>query len=177
LNAALNKGYTSSNAKEVQYAIWQERGATGAPALGNIGNELTQNAAPPTAPQGATSVIDALKNNQIKATAGSWQGIGEQLTINNFQDYFQGRGQLVIENTSGQELTLYMPIGTVFPAPSAEFQSMAGYATDVSVDNPVQTLPETGFTNGRTSTQVLLLGLLAFNIAAIGLLLRRRVQA
>lgn len=179
LNNALAKGYTSSNPKEVQFAIWKARGATDAPQPGNVGNEIAQNLNQPAAPQGATSVIDAIKNNQVKATAGSWQGIGEKLTINNFADNFQGRGQITLENTSGQSLTLYMPIGTVFPAPSAEFQSMAGYATNVAVNNPQstqqQTMPETGISD-LNATQLLLMGLIGLNIAAIGVLLQGRVR-
>ncbi len=142
LNNALAKGYTGNNAREVQLAIWKARGSTEAPQPGNVGTEIAQNLQQPAAPQGATSLIDAIKNNQIKLTAGAWNGIGEKITVGTTQDFYQGRGQLQVENTSGQELTLYMPIGTVFPAPSAEFQSMAGYATRVSVNNPTQTRSE-----------------------------------
>lgn len=185
LNNALTKGYTSSQPKEVQYAIWKARGAQGSPAVGAAGAEIAQNLTPPTAPTGATSVTDAIKNNQVKATAGTWAGIGEKLTINGVQDNFQGRGQLQIENTSGQTLTLYMPIGTVFPAPSAEFQSMAGYLTNVTVNNPQQTqqaqqsdqqaLPTTGIAD-LNATQFLLLSLIGINIAAIGIMLQGRAR-
>lgn len=177
INNALSKGYTSSNPKEVQFAIWKARGATGAPQPGAVGTEIAQNVTPPTPPQGATSLLDAIKNNRVRATAGSWQGIGEKLTINNFQDNFQGKGQLQIENTSGQRLTLYMPVGTVFPAPSAEFQSMAGYATNVSVTNPQQTMPNTGIADNLTITQMLLLSLMVLDLGVLGLLLLRRFTA
>lgn len=178
LNNAVSQGVTGNNAKEVQLAIWQARGAQGAPAPGDVGTKLAQNPPQPAAPQGATSVIDALKNNQIKATAGSWQGVGDKLTINNFDDFYKGAGQLQIENTSGQELTLYMPIGTVFPAPSAEFQSMAGYATNVTVNNPAtQTLPDTGLGEGLRWYESLVLALIALDSVAIGVLLKRRARA
>ncbi len=180
VNYAWSKGYTASQPKEVQFAIWQARGATGAPAPGATGQEITANAGTqPAAPSGATSLIDAINNNQVRVTAGSWQGIGEKLTINNFEDNFQGRGELRIENTSNQALTLYMPVGTVFPAPSAEFQSMAGYATNVEVENAnaqQQTMPETGasdLTVGQTATLVLL----GLNIVALGFVLRKRALA
>lgn len=179
LNGGVSQGLTGSNAKEVQFAIWQARGAQGAPAPGDVGKQLAQNPPQPAAPQGATSVIDALKNNQIKATAGSWQGVGDKLTINNFDDFYKGAGQLQIENTSGQELTLYMPIGTVFPAPSAEFQSMAGYATNVSVTNPApqtQSLPDTGLADGLRWYEALVVALIALDLFAVGTLLKRRVQ-
>ena len=177
---ALSKGYTGSQAKEVQFAIWKARGAQGSPETGAQGQEITANAAnQPAAPAGATSVIDALKNNQIKATAGTWQGIGEKLTINNFEDNFQGRGELMIENTSGQALTLYMPVGTVFPAPGPEFQSMAGYATNVEVDNPemqqMQQLPNTGISTPWGSQGALIV-LAALASLGLGHVLRRRVR-
>ncbi len=186
LNNALTKGYTASQPKEVQFAIWKARGAQGSPQPGAAGNEIAQNLTQPTAPTGATSLIDAITNNQVKATAGTWAGVGEKLTINGVQDNFQGRGQLTIENTSGQPLTLYMPIGTVFPAPSAEFQSMAGYMTNVAVNNPQQTqqaqqadqqaLPTTGI-GSLSATQFLLFSLIGLNIAAIGVLLQGRARA
>lgn len=201
LSNALAKGYTSSNPKEVQFAIWKARGATGAPQPGAVGTEIAQNLTPPTTPAGATSIIDALASNQVKATAGSWQGVGEKLTIGSTQDNFQGRGQLTVENVSGAELTLYMPIGTVFPAPSAEFQSMAGYLVSVQTTAPAQAstapqssaaaqastapqasaaaaaqqaMPNTGiFDNG---TQNLIILLMALDVAAIGILLQGRAR-
>ncbi|HEX6290719.1 MAG TPA: hypothetical protein VFZ66_16130 [Herpetosiphonaceae bacterium] len=180
LNNALAKGYTGSSAREVQLAIWKARGATDAPQPGNVGNEIAQNLQQPAAPQGATSVIDALKNNQIKMTAGSWQGIGEKLKIGATDDFYQGQGQIQVENTSSQELTLYMPVGTVFPAPSAEFQSMAGYATNVSVNNPAptqaaqqaQTLPDTGLTDKLLDSPWLLIAY-AIVVVLSGLFIRR----
>lgn len=127
LRYAQSKGYIDSDAKEVQFAIWKARGAEGSPEPGDVGREIAANASgEPTLPAGATSIVDAIQNNEIRVDAGSWQPIGEKLTIGNFNDYFRGRGELKIENTSGQVLTLYMPVGTTFPAPAEEFQSMAG---------------------------------------------------
>lgn len=174
LSYALAQGYTSSDPKEVQFAIWQVRGATGAPQPGAIGREIAQAARAVAPPEGATSLLDALDAGDVRLTAGAWQGVGEQLTINNFNDHFQGRGELVVENTSDRDLTLYMPVGTVFPAPSDEFQSMAGYATEVTVENPQQAMPDTGVTDLFNMTQLLLLSLLALDIAAIGWLVQRR---
>jgi hypothetical protein len=194
LNNALAKGYTGNNAREVQLAIWKARGATGAPQPGNVGNEIAQNLQQPAAPQGATSLIDAIKNNQVRLTAGAWNGIGEKITVGTTQDFYQGRGQIQVENTSGRELTLYMPIGTVFPAPSAEFQSMAGYATNVSVNNPTrtaaeqqaqnqaqnqaqtqaqqQTLPQTGLFD-QALDQIWLLAAYALFVVLSGIFIRR----
>lgn len=176
LNNALAKGYTGSNAREVQLAIWKARGATAAPQPGNVGNEIAQNLQQPTAPQGATSVLDAIKSNQIKLTAGSWSGIGEKITISGTEDFYQGRGQLTVENTSSQQLNLYMPIGTVFPAPTPEFQSMAGYATNVSVNNPAptqaQALPETGFAD-QVADNMWFLVLYGIGVVMAGIFIRR----
>ena len=176
LNNALTKGYTGNNAREVQLAIWKARGATAAPQPGNVGNEIAQNLQQPAAPQGATSVIDAIKSNQIKLTAGSWGGIGEKLAINGTEDFYQGRGQLTVENTSSQQLNLYMPIGTVFPAPTPEFQSMAGYATNVSVNNPApvqsQALPETGFAD-QVADNMWFLVLYGIGVVMAGIFIRR----
>src|SRR5690349_14381399 len=66
LNNALTKGYTASNPKEVQYALWKARGATSAPQPTSVGNEIAQNLQQPTAPAGATSLIDAISGNQVK---------------------------------------------------------------------------------------------------------------
>lgn len=173
ISYALSKDYTTSAPKEVQYAIWQARGATGSPALGAQGTEIAQNtAAASTAPSGATSLIDALSSNKIKATAGTWNGVGEKLTINNQTDFFQGKGELKIENTSQETLTLYMPNGTVFPAPAAEFQSMAGYATDIQVNNP-QRLPNTGIVS-LSALQLAMLAVAAFGLTALGYTIRQR---
>lgn len=175
LNYALSKDYTTSAPKEVQFALWQARGAQGSPAVGAQGTEIGQNTTTlATPPAGATSLLDALRDNRVKATAGSWNGIGEQVSIGSLTTYFQGRGQLQIENSSGQALTLYMPIGTVFPAPAAEFQNMVGYATDIQVTNP--TLPTTGFADTSWGLLALILpiGLL---VIAMGYVTTRRAVA
>ncbi len=175
INYALSKDYTTSAAKEVQFAIWQARGAQGSPATGTQGDEVTKNATMTmAAPAGATSIIDALKDNRLKATAGTWSGIGDKVTIGTETSNFQGRGELKIENASQETLTLYMPNGTVFPAPAAEFQSMAGYLTDVQVSNP-QRLPDTGMLT-MDGTSLMLLGMLAVSIAALGWAVRREAM-
>lgn len=55
---------------------------------------------------------------------------------------------------------------------------MAGYATNVSVNNPTnQTMPNAGITSDLDMTQLIVMALLALDIATIGLLIQRRVQA
>lgn len=174
LNYALGKDYTTSAPKEVQFAVWNLRSAQGSPAVGAQGDEVVKNTSTaPSAPAGATSVIDALRDNRIRATAGTWAGVGEQITIGAETTNFQGRGELKIENSSQDTLTLYMPTGTIFPAPSAEFQSMAGYAVDVVVNNPQQ-LPNTGVED-VLGLRNAMLALFALAGLALGITMRRRV--
>jgi|GEM_PF-3278066 len=177
LNYAVTQGYASSDPKEAQFAIWDARGAVGAPQTGTIGSEILQNANPSTIPDGAISVIDALNNQQLTATTGSWGGVGEQLRIGDQDQYFKGKGELILANTTQQQLTLYMPLGTVFAAANADFQSMAGYATNISVDNPDQVLPTTGIISDMSRYELLLMVLLALDIGAIGLLIQHRARA
>lgn len=112
----------------------------------------------------------------VKLTAGSWGGIGEKITINGTEDFYQGRGQLQVENTSSQQLNLYMPIGTVFPAPTPEFQSMAGYATNVAVNNPApvqsQALPDTGLAD-QVAENMWFLVLYGLGVVMAGIFIRR----
>jgi LPXTG-motif cell wall-anchored protein len=144
----VSKGYNANaqQALQLQYAIWQALGATSSPRGDTIAQDvLTNGTTAPAAPQGV-SVLDAVRANQITLTLDSWQPIGPKVEITNTAtDHFYGRGQLTITNTTQQALTLYMPIGTVFPSVDATQQTMAGYATNVQVNNPQpQQLPATG---------------------------------
>lgn len=169
-------------ALEAQYAIWQLSGATGSPA----GSDTTKSVvtASATAPQNpaGTSVLDAAKANQIKVTLNDWKPVGDKVPIGNATDYFYGRGTLTIENTSQSELTLFMPVGTLFPPQTAGEQTMAGYATNVQVTNPApvadpsartNTLPATS--GGGTST-MLLLAAFVLLAGGLGLGVLRRVR-
>jgi LPXTG-motif cell wall-anchored protein len=159
-----------NEAMEVQYAIWQVSGVSGSPQGGDLTQQIigaAQN--PPPAPQG-TSLVDAARANQVQLTMTAWQPLGEQIQVGNVTDYFYGRGQLTVENTSQQELNLYMPIGTVFPSPSDDVQNMAGFQIDVQVQTPQQ-LPETG--SSELSTTTMLVAIAGVLLAA-GWLLRRR---
>ena len=83
-------------------------------------------------------------------------------------DNFYGKGQLTLENTSQEALTLAMPVGTIFQTPDAESQNMVGYATNVEVNNPTATLPETGMFDGRPSA-LLVLAAAYFLFAAVAI--------
>lgn len=130
----------------------------------------------PANPQG-TSVQDAAKANQIKLSLNNWQPVGGKVQITpTATDNFYGRGQLTVENTSQQALTLYMPVGTIFTAADSAFQDVAGYATNVQVTNPqvAQQLPATG---GGTPSPALLIGALGLTMLAAGChVLRARIR-
>lgn len=167
------QGYTADTDKalEANDAIWQLAGATRAPAGGTTTQDVLKNATtPPTAPTG-TSILDAATANQVKLTLASWQA-GPKVQILSATDSFYGRGTLTVENISQQELTLFMPVGTLFPGSEARFQVMGGYQTDVQVKNPQ--LPNTGAAESNTR---LLIALLALSFLAGGSFITRRARA
>ncbi|MBK9714120.1 MAG: hypothetical protein IPO81_22870 [Kouleothrix sp.] len=134
-----NLAADQSQALEAQYGIWQAQGATGSPAGGTTAQAVAGAAtAAPASPQG-TSLLDAAQSGQVRVTLSSWQPVGNKVQIGNASDNFYGRGTLTVENTSQQALTLYMPVGTLFPPATAGDQTMAGYATSTQVTNPQPT--------------------------------------
>jgi hypothetical protein len=98
----------------------------------------------------------------------SWSPIGNKVDLGALTDNFYGKGELTLENTSQEALTLAMPVGTVFQTPDADSQNMVGYATNVQVNNPASTLPETGLFDG-SPTFVLLLAAGYFMLAAVAI--------
>jgi len=144
LSYAQGKGYTTTEqqALEVQYAIWQLLGTQGAPTGGAIAQEVVTNAkTAPTTPQG-TSLLNAVQANQVRVTVSSWQPLGSKVAITaSASDYFYGRGTLTVENTSQQALTLYMPIGTIFPASDNASQDMTAYFVSAQASGSTATQP------------------------------------
>jgi hypothetical protein len=164
---ALSKGYQSSEALDLQYALWELTEAKDVPQSGPVAAEIK--AATTAAPAlGATSVLDAVRDNKVKLTMNSWSAIGDKVDLGAATDNFYGKGQLTLENTSQEALTLAMPVGTVFQTPDAESQNMVGYATNVEVNNPTATLPETGMFDGRP-TALLVLAAAYFLFAAVAI--------
>jgi len=130
----------------------------------------------PANPQG-TSLVDAAKAGQVKLTIDSWQPVGNKVPIGAATDNFYGRGHLTIENSSQQALTLYMPVGTLFPPATAGEQTMAGYATNVEVSNPQQQAPQELPRTGAGDTAPLwLLALGALLLCAAGSAVHRHVK-
>ncbi len=72
-------------------------------------------------------------------------------------DNFYGRGQFTVTNTSTQELTRFMPVGTLFPSVNPAQQTMAGYATDIQVSNSQQAPQQLPAAGDGTSGAALLL--------------------
>lgn len=130
-----------ATALEAQFGLWQVAGAQRVPAGGDTTKAVVAAAAaaPPADPQGV-SVIDAAKANQVKLAITSWTPIGDKVQILSATDNFYARGTMTVENVSQETLTLFLPVGTIFPATEARFQTMAGYQTDVQAPR----LPTTG---------------------------------
>lgn len=164
---------SSDNARalEANSAIWSLAGAANGPKGGTVTQDVVTNAkAAPAAPQGATSVLDAVKAGQVKATLGSWAAIGPKVQILSATDNFYGRGTLMIENTSDKTLTLYMPTGTIFPGSEARFQKMGAYMESVSVTNPQ--LPNT---SGNSTLPIAFMLVAALVLIRLGRMLLARV--
>ena len=146
---ANNLSASPDKALEAQYAIWQISGATGSPAGGADAKAVVDAAgSAPANPQG-TSVLDAAKAGDVTETVASWQPIGDKVAIGAASDNFYGRGTLTIKNTSDKALTLYMPLGALFPPATAGDQTMAAYSTKTDVSNPQPAAQGTGSQPGR----------------------------
>jgi hypothetical protein len=153
----LTKNYPSAEPLELQYAIWELSEAANVPQSGAVASEIK--AATTAAPALAgTSVLDAVKRNQVKLTLNAWEPIGDKVDLGDVTDHYYGKGQLTLENTSQESLTLSMPVGTIFQTPDPESQNMVGYATDVQVSNPATTLPETASFDHSPSLWIAVLG-------------------
>jgi LPXTG-motif cell wall-anchored protein len=168
-----NLAADQAKALDAQYAIWQLSGATGSPAGGTDAQAVVAAAANAPATPSGTTVVDAVKANQVKVTVDSWQPTGNKVQLGSATDNFYGHGTLTVENTSQQAVTLTMPVGTLFPPTTAGEQTMAGYATNVQVNNPqpaptAAQLPNTG----SESTPLAILFLVALGLLGTGGVLR-----
>ena len=156
-----------ATAFEANLAIWKLAGASRAPAGGAVAQDVLQNGTtPPADPQG-TSIVDAAAAGDVRLTLVGWQASGDKVQILSASDHFYGRGTLTVENISQQTLTLYMPIGTLFPGNEARFQTVGGYAVDVQTPR----LPQTG---GEVEPPLGALLLLSLALLAAGRLMAPR---
>lgn len=144
-----NISASADKALEAQYAIWQLSGATNSPAGGADAKAVVDaSSSAPANPQG-TSVLDAAKAGQVTLTVASWQPIGDKVAIGAASDNFYGRGTLTVKNVSNEALTLYLPLGALFPPATAGDQTMAAYSTNTDVSNPQPASQGTGSQPGR----------------------------
>lgn len=124
LNYAVQKGYTDSNAAQVQLAVWYLSDNQWRAEQRVIGQEIVTNATTANAPSavsGGTSIVDAITQNQISVVSAKF--------VPQTADAFYGDGQVQVKNNGTAELRLYMPIGVMFDVPgSTQFQRLAAYA-------------------------------------------------
>jgi hypothetical protein len=121
LTYAIDKGYTDSNAQQVQLAIWNLADGTWHNADHVIGSEIVSNTTtvtPPTA--NALALSDAFTQKSVSVSAKF---------VPQTADAFYGDGDVVITNTTGSALSVYMPIGTAFTVPNGngQFQDLVAY--------------------------------------------------
>jgi len=122
LNYAIQKGYTSGNAQQVEQAIWNLRDNTWHNQSHEIGTEIVTNATAANAPATSTdgvSVVDALTKGQVTVSA---------TFVPQTPDAFYGDGKVTIKNTGTSDLRIYMPVGVVFTAGNnGTFQDLVAY--------------------------------------------------
>lgn len=129
---------SEQDALEAQYGLWQVTGANGSPQGTQIAADVVTAAGTAVQDPTGTSLLDAAQAGDVTITLSNWQPVGQPVPIGAATDNFFGRGTLTVENVSGEELTLYHPVGALFPPSVAGEQTMAGYATEVQVNNPAQ---------------------------------------
>jgi hypothetical protein len=136
VRAALNyiQGHRPADAQaalQAQYAIWRLRGVAGLPR----GTDAVAQGTPVTDPASARSIIDGgLSRGEWSLDMTAWGPIGRPVQIaTGAPDYFYGAGQMIVRNNTRQQLSLYMPVGVIFPPASSGHQRMAGYPTGVQV--------------------------------------------
>jgi len=121
LNYAIQKGYTDSNAEQVQNAIWYIRDNAWHNADHALAQEIADNSKGGTLPTAnGTSLADALSQKSITISAKF---------VPQSADAFYGDGDVVITNTTGSALSVYMPVGVSFEVPGAngQFQNLLAY--------------------------------------------------
>lgn len=127
LNYSIQKGYTDGNPQQVEQAIWFLRDNTWHNPDHPVGQEIVSNAISSTLPTGGsgTAINDAVTQNKVTVTAKF---------VPQTADHFYGDAQVQVKNTGTADITVYMPIGTVFTVPNGAgtFQDLAAYALNVA---------------------------------------------
>lgn len=148
LNYSIQKGYTEGSPDQVELAIWFLRDNTWRNDQHTVAQEIVNNAtsANVPVPGSATSLADAVAQNQV-TVSGNFTA--------QTADHFYGDGQVTITNKGTSDLTLYVPIGTIFEVPGAagNFQTLAVYP--LSAPAQVTGTPAVTQTSVVTGTQTI----------------------
>jgi hypothetical protein len=131
LTYAIQKGYTDSNAAQVQEAIWYLQDNTWHSDEHVIGQEIVDNASTVTTiPEGSgTALSDTTVQDVLTMTA---------IFIPQTADAFYGDGDLQVTNTGSTDTTVFLPIGAKFVVPdnSGGFQDLVVYALQPAGGTP-----------------------------------------
>jgi hypothetical protein len=121
----------SQAALQAQYAIWRLRGVAGLPK----GSDAVAQGTPVTDPANARSILDGgLNRGEWSLDVTAWSPIGRPVQLaSGVSDNFYGAGQMIVRNNTRQQLSLYVPVGTIFPPAGSGLQRVAGYPTGVQV--------------------------------------------
>ena len=126
-----NRPADTAAALQAQYAIWRLMGVPSLPR----GSDAVAQGTPVTDPTNARSIIEGgLSRGEWSLEVTAWRPIGRPAQIaTGVSDYFYGAGQMIVRNNTRQQLSLYMPVGTIFPPTVRGLQRVAGYPTGVQV--------------------------------------------
>lgn len=151
LNYAVSKDYVSSDIRQVQEAIWfLSNGKWNRPdhVRGQEIVDAAQAAANRPTEPGGTSLLDAIKANNVTVTTSISPPAGTPAA-----DAAYGDGTVTIKNNGTQDVNVYLPLGTVFPPAQANEQRLAVYALAVAQAAPTATTAATN-TAAPTNTAV-----------------------
>lgn len=163
LNYAIEKGYADTNAQQVQIAIWFLRDGTWHNPDHAVAQEIVDNSktSTPSAPK-ATALTDALAKGTVTVSAKF---------VPQTADAFYGDGDVVITNTTGSAVRVYMPVGVTFELPNGNgnFQNLLVYGL---IDS---SLPGTG--SGDLGIIALTAIMTAIAMISLGVWVRGRSRA
>ena len=119
---SIQKGYTDSNARQVELGIWNIQDNTWHATPHDIGTEVVSNATaanmPPAGTTG-TSLADAIAQNKVTASATFTPQTADE---------FYGDGQVQVKNSGTSDISVYMPVGVQFTAgANGSFQDLVAY--------------------------------------------------
>jgi len=155
LTYAIDKGYTDSNAQQVQLAIWNLADGTWHNDDHAIASEIVSNTTtvtPPTA--NAMALPDAFTQKSVNVSA---------TFVPQTADAFYGDGNVTITNTTSSALSVYMPIGTMFTVPNGngQFQDLVAYELVQAEGTPTAAATSSPAATGTTAATSVATGTVA----------------